>query len=166
LASFPLGAENGKLKVDELLAEYPDAVAGLFIEKPGPNDRGVFHTSSGKATASDGVAHLHLLAEALTASDRVTIGIGDGGNEVGFGTIGRALEASLPLARSCGCGCGGGIPGNSTRLGRFRQVMKAWRRVLLRRSQRPKLSWERFNAILKLFPIPIGHVHDWRHQMV
>ena len=33
-----------------------------------------------------------------------------------------------------------GISGNSRALGRFRlQVMKAWRRVLLRRSQRPKL---------------------------
>jgi hypothetical protein len=51
-------------------------------------------------------------------------------------------------------------------LDRFRlQVMKACRRVLLRRSQRPKLSWERFNAILKVFPIPNGHVRDWRHQM-
>jgi RNA-directed DNA polymerase len=59
-----------------------------------------------------------------------------------------------------------GILGNSTCLGRFRlQVMKAWRRVLLRRSQRPKPSWERFNTILKVFPVPIGHVRDWRHQM-
>jgi RNA-directed DNA polymerase len=59
-----------------------------------------------------------------------------------------------------------GISGNSTALGRFRlQVMKAWRRVLLRRSQRPKLSWERFNAILKVFPLPIGRVHGWRQQM-
>lgn len=59
-----------------------------------------------------------------------------------------------------------GIPGNSTCLDRFRfQVMKAWRRVLLRRSQRPKLSWERFYAILQVFPIPIGHVKGWRHQM-
>jgi hypothetical protein len=50
-----------------------------------------------------------------------------------------------------------GIPGNSTCLGQFRlYVMKAWRRVLLRRSQRPKLSWERFNAILKVFSTPIG----------
>jgi RNA-directed DNA polymerase len=59
-----------------------------------------------------------------------------------------------------------GIPGNSTCLGRFRlQATKAWRRVLLRRSQWPKLSWERFNAILRVFPIPIGHVRDWRYQM-
>ncbi|MHC2332987.1 hypothetical protein ACVIW0_002276 [Bradyrhizobium sp. USDA 4454] len=44
-----------------------------------------------------------------------------------------------------------GIAGNGTCLGRFRfQVMGAWRRVVLRRSQRPKLSWERFNAILKV----------------
>jgi hypothetical protein len=56
-----------------------------------------------------------------------------------------------------------GISGNSRALGRFRlQVMKAWRRVLLRRSQRPKLSWERFNALLKVFPLPFGRVHGWR----
>jgi hypothetical protein len=55
------------------------------------------------------------------------------------------------------------ISGNSRALGRFRlQVMKAWRRVLLRRSQRPKLSWERFNALLKVFPLPFGRVHGWR----
>jgi RNA-directed DNA polymerase len=60
-----------------------------------------------------------------------------------------------------------GIPGNSTCLDRFRlQVMKAWRRVLLRRSQRPKLSWERFNAILKVYPIPNGRVRDWRYLRV
>jgi RNA-directed DNA polymerase len=54
-----------------------------------------------------------------------------------------------------------GIPRNSSCLGRFRlPVMKAWRRVVLRQSQRPKLSWERFNAILKDFPIPIGYVRD------
>ena len=59
-----------------------------------------------------------------------------------------------------------GISRNSRALGRFRlQVMKASRRVLLRRSQRPKLSWERFNALLKVFPLPFGRVHGWRQQM-
>lgn len=67
-----------------------------------------------------------------------------------------------------------GIPGNGTCLGRFRlQVMKAWRRVLLRRSLRPKLSWERFNAILKggsrLHREPgfLKHARDlrWREQL-
>ncbi|WP_457093575.1 glutamate cyclase domain-containing protein [Microvirga sp. P5_D2] len=106
---FPLGANAGKAKVEALLATYPDAVAGVFIEKPGPNSRGVFHTSSGKAKNSESVAHLHLLAEVLKTRGHLTIGIGDGGNEIGFGRVGRVLEEDLPLARDCGCGCGGGI---------------------------------------------------------
>ncbi len=107
--AFPLGAEEGARKADALLAEYPDAAGGVFIEKPGPNDRGVFHTSAGKPKDPAGVAHLHLLAEALAARGRPTLGIGDGGNEIGFGRLGRALEDGLPQARDCGCGCGGGI---------------------------------------------------------
>ena len=58
-----------------------------------------------------------------------------------------------------------GISGNSRALGRFRlQVMKA-RRVLLRRSQRLKLSWERSNALLQVFSLPFGRMHGWRQQM-
>lgn len=108
-AAFPLGPEEGRLTAEKLLREYPDAAAGIFIEKPGPNDRGVFHTSSGKPKDPASVAHLHLLAEGLAAKGLVTLGICDGGNEVGFGRVGRALEATMPLARDCGCGCGGGI---------------------------------------------------------
>ncbi|WP_108663232.1 glutamate cyclase domain-containing protein [Acuticoccus kandeliae] len=107
--AFPLGAQAGEEKTSALLAEHPGIIAGLFIEKPGPNVFGVFHTSAGKAKDPESVAHLHLLAEALTAAGSVTLGIGDGGNEIGFGRVGRALEAGLPAARDCGCGCGGGI---------------------------------------------------------
>ena len=53
-----------------------------------------------------------------------------------------------------------GISRNNRALGRFRlQVMKAWPRVLLRRSQRPKLSWERFNALLKVLTRFFVHAH-------
>jgi hypothetical protein len=106
---WPLGPEAGHSAVEMLLAKEPNLAAGIFIEKPGPNAQGVFHTSGGKPKDPRSVAHVHLLAEALTARQRVTIGIGDGGNEVGFGRVGRALEAALPLARDCGCGCGGGV---------------------------------------------------------
>lgn len=106
---WPLGAQAGRSATEMLLARHPDLSAGIFIEKPGPNAKGVFHTSSGKSKDPESVAHLHVLAEALTARKRVTIGIGDGGNEVGFGRVGRVLEATLALARDCGCGCGGGV---------------------------------------------------------
>ncbi|MGB3069216.1 MAG: glutamate cyclase domain-containing protein [Ottowia sp.] len=112
---WPLGRAAGQRATELLLARYPDLSAGIFIEKPGPNSRGVFHTSSGKAKDSESVAHLHVLAEALAASKRMTIGVGDGGNEVGFGCVGRALETTLALARDCGCGCGAGVV-NDTRV--------------------------------------------------
>lgn len=106
---FPLGVTAGQAKTAELMVAWPDIVAGIFIEKPGPNVYGIFHTSAGKPKDPETVSHLHLLAEALTAAGHVTIGVGDGGNEIGFGRLGRALEADLPMARDCGCGCGGGI---------------------------------------------------------
>lgn len=106
---WPLGEEAGRKATSDLLAKYKDLSAAVFIEKPGPNDRGVFHTSGGKPKKPESVAHLHLLAEALHSQKLATIGIGDGGNEVGFGRLGRALEASMALARDCGCGCGGGV---------------------------------------------------------
>ncbi|QIL79297.1 DUF4392 domain-containing protein [Diaphorobacter sp. HDW4A] len=109
IESWPLGAAAGENATLALLERYPDLSVAIFIEKPGPNDRGIFHTSGGKPKNPDSVAHLHLLADALNARRRVTIGIGDGGNEVGFGRVGRALEATMALARDCGCGCGGGI---------------------------------------------------------
>ena len=59
-----------------------------------------------------------------------------------------------------------GITGNSTALAQFHTaVVKWWRWVLRRRGQRPKLPWERFNAILRSHPLPSPRiVHNWRYQ--
>ena len=47
-----------------------------------------------------------------------------------------------------------GITGNSWALGRFRQeVQRVWHKWLAHRSQQP-MTWERFNRILKRFPLP------------
>ena len=44
------------------------------------------------------------------------------------------------------------VPGNVYRLSSFRQaICRAWRRVLLRRSQRHTLSWARFNRLAKRY---------------
>ncbi|WP_313348315.1 glutamate cyclase domain-containing protein [Paracoccus sp. (in: a-proteobacteria)] len=115
---FPHGAAAGQAKVAELMARYPDAVGGIFIEKPGPNSAGGFHNSAGKPKDPDTVAHLHLLADALNTAGAATLGIGDGGNEIGFGYAETALKAALEVARDCGCPCGGGIA-NATKVTAF-----------------------------------------------
>ena len=57
-----------------------------------------------------------------------------------------------------------GITGNVSRLGSFlRQVQRAWRWVLSRRSQRGTWSWSRFAQLLQVLALPQPHiVHRWR----
>lgn len=106
---FPTGAEAAGPFIQDLLARLPNVSAGFFIEKPGPNPKGVFHNSSGKPKDSDWVAHAHLLADALRARKVLTVGVGDGGNEIGFGRIREKLAGPHPLGRDCGCPCRGGL---------------------------------------------------------
>ena len=48
-----------------------------------------------------------------------------------------------------------GITGNSIALGRFRQrLQRIWRYWLTRRSQKGKMTWERFRRLLARYPLP------------
>lgn len=106
---FPTGAQAAGPFIEDLLAKLPDVFAGFFIEKPGPNISGVFHNSSGKPKDSDWVAHAHLLADALRERGALTVGVGDGGNEIGFGRIREQLVDLHPFGRDCGCPCHAGL---------------------------------------------------------
>jgi RNA-directed DNA polymerase len=48
-----------------------------------------------------------------------------------------------------------GITGNYRALSRFcREVHEVWQKWLNRRSQRTKMTWERFNRLLQRYPLP------------
>jgi RNA-directed DNA polymerase len=48
-----------------------------------------------------------------------------------------------------------GVTGNADSLGRFvQEVRKVWRKWLDRRSQRARMAWDRFNQMLKRYPLP------------
>jgi hypothetical protein len=40
---------------------------------------------------------------------KLTVGIGDGGNEIGFGNIGGRLKDLVPFGAMCKCPCGQGM---------------------------------------------------------
>src|SRR5574341_546819 len=81
----------------------------IFIEKLGPNDRGVWHTVNGARVPPSEVGFADLLAGRARELGIYTVGIGDGGNEIGFGSIVEAVQEIHPFGRACRCGCGGGI---------------------------------------------------------
>jgi hypothetical protein len=82
----------------------------IAIEKPGVNVKGIMHSCTGHGYRENALeADLHGLFNSMNKSGKITIGIGDGGNEIGFGNIRKSAQDIVPFGRSCQCGCGGGI---------------------------------------------------------
>ena len=91
----------------ELLREE-DPAALISIERLGRNDRGVFHNSAGR-DIGEGKAGIDALFEVAGQAGIPTLGIGDGGNEIGMGAIPDAVRRAVSFGEHCACGCGGGI---------------------------------------------------------
>jgi len=79
-------------------------VAVISIERLGPNSRGVTHNAMGEdvTAAHAGVESLLTLARRRGV---LTIGVGDRGNELGFGSIMARRSRIASLARPCACPC-------------------------------------------------------------
>jgi D-glutamate cyclase len=111
--ALPKEWDAAQATADDLLARYPIG-AFIAIEKGGVNDKGRIHTSRGADTTTT-TSKADAVLVACTSKGIVTVGIGDGGNEIGMGSIRRELAPVLRFGQDCGCGCGGGVvPSNPT----------------------------------------------------
>ncbi|MEN1968881.1 glutamate cyclase domain-containing protein [Lentibacillus sp. N15] len=75
----------------------------VFIEKIGPSKEGVYHFASGLARGEHHDAPLELLLNKLRDNGKVTVGIGDMGNEIGFGKIYDEARKIHPFGEICKC---------------------------------------------------------------
>lgn len=104
---FPVESAQAQAEAVRVLEEVrPRAI--VTIEKCAPNTKGIYHTGRG-SDMSASTAKVDLLVREARSRGVLTIGIGDLGNEIGFGKIRSAVEQYLPRGRQCGCPCGGGI---------------------------------------------------------
>ena len=90
------------------ICEIYDVGAFVAVEKGGRNAQGRVHTSRGHDT-TDVLANIDAVVAACGERGIPTIGVGDGGNEIGMGTIADRLTGRLRFADECRCGCGGGV---------------------------------------------------------
>jgi hypothetical protein len=101
-----LDAAECEEQAGRLLDEYaPKAVIG--IEKLSPNRKGIIHGSTGISYDDHHAKPQFLFAEAQRRGI-LTAGIGDGGNECGFGKVAEAVADIVPAGRVCACPCGAG----------------------------------------------------------
>jgi len=109
--SFPLELKVAEEEAERILDKFKPSFI-LAIEKAGRNVKGEYHTMRG-INISPFHAKIEPLIEKARSRGILTIGIGDGGNEVGMGNIKSAVEKFVPYAKVCQCGCGGGIAAES-----------------------------------------------------
>ena len=89
-------------------SELADAMdVAVAIEKPGKNAVGVLHAWSGRRIEAGSISIDGLFVR-LNAESKLTVAVGDRGNEIGFGAIRNEVLALVPETRRCTCGCGGG----------------------------------------------------------
>lgn len=106
LETLPLESEEARQWARRALDQMNPSVI-ISIEKAAPNEKGIYHTGVGyDVTEIEGKVE-YLINEAKERGI-YTIGIGDGGNEVGMGCIKEAVKAVLSTGSSCGCPCGAG----------------------------------------------------------
>jgi len=105
-SSDDLCSELAKL----LVREYSIVDLAVAIESPSPNRKQVYHNMHGK-DISQSCAHFGVFYKTLMGINPcgLTIGIGDGGNEIGMGLIESELKNVIKYGDVCQCPCRGGI---------------------------------------------------------
>jgi hypothetical protein len=104
--SMPEDDDACKSQAPELLDRIKPAVV-VGIEKLSPNRSGVIHGATGlDYTAVH--SNPKYLFDGAQERGILTAGIGDGGNECGFGVVEDAVRQIMPAGDNCGCPCGNG----------------------------------------------------------
>lgn len=107
VVASPMDSTEARRFAEELAAAHRVA-AFVAIEKGGPNAAGIAHYSRGTPGTS-WIAPIDPMMQIFADVGAISIGIGDGGNEIGMGNADGALRELLPYGTDCGCPCGEGI---------------------------------------------------------
>jgi hypothetical protein len=91
---FPLEEAQTRKEAKRVISEFrPTAV--IAVERAGMTPKGTYHNMLGQ-DYSQGRARIDYLVEEATSSQIPTIGVGDGGNEIGMGAVAEAVHQYVP----------------------------------------------------------------------
>lgn len=98
--------------IDEPCGQYDEIASLLDIavctEKVGVNCKGIQHSVTGR-NRNGMRAFVDPIINRMNDMGKITVGIGDGGNEIGFGSVYEATCDLIENGRKCICGCESGI---------------------------------------------------------
>ena len=100
-------ASEARRQVKTLLDRLEPAFV-MGVERPSANAKGEYHNLRGLNMTAI-TAKTDCVFEEAKARGIVTIGVGDGGNELGYGSIEEAVMKVRPNGGRCQCPCGGTV---------------------------------------------------------
>ncbi|MHA1712482.1 MAG: glutamate cyclase domain-containing protein, partial [Candidatus Ranarchaeia archaeon] len=105
--SLPAGKRITKEQASEFMAaEDPDII--IAVETPGANDAHEYHNMGGNSI-SPYCADYDTVFRQAYRHEIYTVGIGDGGNELGLGALQNSIRDNVPYGKICRCPCKHGI---------------------------------------------------------
>jgi hypothetical protein len=107
LLDFPLGDKEALDEANSLIDRLRPVLV-ITIERCGWNERHVYHNMRG-FDINEFTAKEDHLVEIAKQRKILTVGIGDGGNEIGMGRILDAVKKHVPYGSKCQCPCGAGL---------------------------------------------------------
>ena len=91
---FPLEDGEARKEAKRIISEFrPTAM--IAVERAGMTPKGTYHNMLGQ-DYSEGRARIDYLVEEAMSSQIPTIGVGDGGNEIGMGAVAEAVHQYVP----------------------------------------------------------------------
>lgn len=107
VGSFPIEDSVAQSEARRLIDEFAPRTV-IAVEVTGPNDKGVYHNYG--RDFSPHIMKAGRLFEVAKDRDILTIGVGDRGNEIGFGApeLNKAARRTHPYGTTCRCPCGVG----------------------------------------------------------
>ncbi|MDR2453876.1 MAG: DUF4392 domain-containing protein [Bifidobacteriaceae bacterium] len=102
----PIDRAEAAAHAEDLMGRLDPAIM-IAIEKLAPNAKGIIHGATGIDYDALHTKPDEYFSRAA-AKGILTFGIGDGGNEAGFGVVAEEIRDIMPAGRKCQCGCGGG----------------------------------------------------------
>ncbi|MGQ4810547.1 hypothetical protein NKDENANG_04024 [Candidatus Entotheonellaceae bacterium PAL068K] len=106
--AFPTEAQAAQEAAHQLIEQVQPA-AVVVTEKVGPNRLGVAHSAMGVAIPAGARFPVEYVLDTAHAAGIPTIGVGDNGNDIGFGIIEDVVRRYKPFGDVCQCPCRGGL---------------------------------------------------------
>lgn len=107
IMNFPFDQNAARKRAKEVLDELNPS-ACISVEKGCRNVKNVYHSLWG-LDISPMTSCVDILFEEAKDRGILTIGVGDGGNEIGIGLIADTVNKLHPKGTKCDCPCGAGI---------------------------------------------------------